>query len=208
MSKQWMTAGVLALWVVASWAADGKGMTWASQGHRSNLGIHMVGCQSRISGDCDAYEGDTSCAEARPILCVNVDNSPRPNYPIPGAGGVMAKEFYRGWLGGHMATTQPVVGATMTNPKNGDGPGNPDTTCREAFGDGWRMAEFHDGKYVEGMKRDQYYGNGAWHSPSPWPKRRIELRDGGWSFAGYGHVREDTRFWVRNIGQPANCWDR
>ena len=47
---------------------------------------------------------------ALPVLCVNVDGSPRPNYPIDTVDQGLPKEGYRGWLEGHMATTSPVVG--------------------------------------------------------------------------------------------------
>lgn len=120
----------------------------------------------------------------------------------------MPDAFYRGWLGGHIATTLPVVGNTLTHPGPGDEPGNPNHICRQSFGDGWRIAEHHDARYVGDMDRGAYYGNEAWNSPSPWPGRKApETQWGGWSFAAYGYVRNDTRFWVRIIGQNANCWN-
>lgn len=198
----------LALLAGAGMAAERKGMTWGVEGHRSGLGVDMVSCFGQPEGQCDPYEGDTSCAEARPILCVNIDNSPRPNYRIPPSGGTFPDYFYRGWLGGHMATTLPVVGNTLTKPGPGNEPGNPNHICRQSFGEGWRMAEFHDGRYVENMGRDVAYGNAYhWHSTSPWPEKRSDTLIGGWAFIGYGHVRNDMRSWVRVIGEPGNCWN-
>lgn len=38
--------------------------------------------------------------------------------------------------------------------------------------------------------------------------RAAEFHDGwGWTFQAFGHVRADTRFWVKIDDQPANCWD-
>ncbi|MCA0177804.1 MAG: hypothetical protein LCH73_16215 [Proteobacteria bacterium] len=196
----------LALLAGAAVAAERKGMTWGVSGHRSSLGIDMMSCFGFPGPACEPYEGDTSCAEARPILCVRIDDSPRPNYKVIPSGGV-AVPFYRGWLGGHVATTLPVVGNTLTPPGPGDEPGNPNHICRQAFGAGWRIAEFHDGRYVEGMDVGRYYGNEAWNSPSPWPGRK-EANWGGWTFTAYGHVRNDMRSWVHIHDQSANCWDR
>lgn len=196
----------LALLAGAGMAAERNGMTWGSYGHRASLGVDMVGCHGQPGPACDAYEGDTSCAAALPLLCARIDDSPRPNYKVMRSGGSFPDAFYLGWLGGHIATTLPVVGNTLTHPGPGDEPGNPNHICRQAFGPGWRIAEHHDGRWVPGMDVGQYYGNEAWNSPSPWPGRKV-AEVGGWTTTAYGHVRSDTRFWVRVRGQNANCWN-
>jgi hypothetical protein len=179
-------------------AANDKGMTWAKAGHDARLGIDAVAC---AAGDgCDAYAGDTACTAALPVLCLKQDGSTRPNYMVHPAGGVMPDAFYRGWASGHIATTAPVVGNLLTSAAQADG------LCEAAFGAGWRMAEHHDGRWIQGMGTDRYYGNvGLWHSDSPWSSSQSD--GGGWAFWAYGNVRDDTRFWVRIIGQPANCWN-
>ena len=111
-----------------------KGLTWGKLRHLNDLQIDFVGC-----GGCDAYHGDTSCLEARPILCLKVDHSPRPPYEITGSAHAMPKEYYEGWAGGTIALTAPVIGTTLQSPSNAD------DICSAQLGAGYRMAEFHDG---------------------------------------------------------------
>ncbi len=112
----------------------GKGLTWVKHRHSQELRIDYVGC-----GGCNAYQGDTSCREARPILCLKVDHSPRPPYEITGEDHAMPKEYYQGWAAGTIALTASVIGMTL------ESRGYADAICREQLGDGYRMAEFHDG---------------------------------------------------------------
>lgn len=109
-------------------AAGGNGMTWAKVLHDSNFGIDKVGCSN-----CNAYAGDTSCSVSLPILCIRNDNSPRPAYIAN------PSEFYDGWARGHITTTPPVQGITLTSLAVAN------QICAANFGAGWRMAEFHDG---------------------------------------------------------------
>jgi hypothetical protein len=146
-------------------ANGGQGMTWRKLSHDSKLGIDQVSCNNGMPGGCNAYQGETSCLLSRPVLCIKVDNSVRPGYVAVGS------DFYDGWAGGHIATTFPVQGIALNTPDSGDG------LCRDSFGAGWRMAEFHDN------------------------------RIGGWGFRAYGNVREDQGFWVKINDQPANCWN-
>ena len=192
----------------AAIAADGKGVTWGIQGsHDATLGIDMVGCgglpASPIAGgSCDAYVGDTSCKTALPLLCVKIDNSPRPNYAVASGGGAMPPAFYQGWLGGHMAVTAPVFGTNLRTATTGD------DLCKSQFGEGWRMAEHHDGKWINGMAKNAYYGDVVnWKSPSPWP---AAVQGGGWAFYAYGNLPRTptTRFWVKVTDQPSGCWDK
>lgn len=199
--RAWASAAALAALVPGNpaWGAEKMGMTWAKAGHHNGLAIDGVGC---LAGDrsCNAYVGDTACSAALPVLCLKRDGSPRPNYAIHDTGGAMHDEFYRGWASGHLATTLPIVGTTLTSAAGAD------AVCAEAFGAGWRMAEFHDGRYMPGMKHDQHYGSARyWGSESPWSIG--DSLAGGWAFWAYGNVRDDTRFWVRIDDQPANCWN-
>jgi hypothetical protein len=176
--------------------AGNAGMTWAKTLHDAGNGIDRISCTG-----CDAYRGDTQCTEKRPVLCVKLDSSPRPNYDVPDkAGGSRAPEFYEGWLGGQVAATVPVLGSQLTSAAAGD------ALCAAKFGDGWRMAEFHDGRYMNGMDRNKHYGDDAnWGSASPWID--ASAFHGGWSLWAFGNLRDDTRFWVHINDQPANCWN-
>lgn len=109
-------------------AAGGNGMTWATHSHDNSLGIDKVSCSN-----CNAYQGETSCKVSLPVLCTRIDNAPRPAYTAT------PSEYYDGWSGGHIATTMPVQGTSLSTATTGD------QLCRATFGDGWRMAEFHDG---------------------------------------------------------------
>jgi hypothetical protein len=183
----------LGLVIATAHAAGGNGYTWGKFRHDGTLGIDLVG-----NGEVgDPYAGDTSCQVALPLLCVKLDGSPRPNYAIDTIDQGLPKEGYRGWIGGHLGTTQPILGSTLTSRSYAD------HVCAATLGSGWRMAEFHDGRYVRGMDETHLYGNAS-NSPSPWPAK---TRAGGFDFLGFGNVRDDTRYWVRIDDQPANCWN-
>ena len=190
-------------------AAGGKGMTWGLGGsHDATLGIDMVGCSGvpalpTVGGGCDPYMGDTSCKVALPLLCVKVDYSPRPNYAVYATGGsTMPSAYYQGWLGGHMAVTAPVFGTNLRTATTGD------DLCKNEFGEGWRMAEHHDGKWINGMTKNVYYGDVTnWKSTSPWPGAAVQ--SGAWAFYAYGNLPRSptTRFWVKANDQPSGCWN-
>lgn len=110
----------------------------------------------------------------------------------------MPKEFYNGWGGGHIATTLPIYGTTLSTVTAGD------QACQISFGSSWRMAEHHDGKYILGMSQTAFYGNST-NSGSPWPTSG--LSSGGWTVYGWGNVLNTKRYWVKINDQPANCWN-
>jgi hypothetical protein len=178
----------LALAATGAQASGGLGFTFGKYGHDSVLGIDHVG----IDGVGNPYTGDTKCKVKLPILCTNVDGSPRPNYDV-----VPGQEFYQGWVQGHFTTTLPVKGTTITSEANGD------SRCATAFGAGWRMAEFHDSVYVSGMDALNY--GHTIGSNSDWPAG--PYASGAWTQFGYGNVRSDMRFWVAINDQPGNCWN-
>lgn len=114
-----------------------KGMTWGvSEPPVRQSGIVLVSChgQPRIGGaSCDAYQGDTACSAALPVLCVADDRWPLP----PALKG--ATNLHRGWAHGRVALSQPVRGDALTSSSQAD------AQCVAEFGAGWRMAEHHDG---------------------------------------------------------------
>jgi hypothetical protein len=185
-----VVAGVMLSAASAGPASARSGMTWGLYSHDPTLGVDHVGCAG-----CNAYTGDTACKTKLPILCLNVDGSPRPPYSVtPG------QEFYEGWAEGHIATTLPVAGTHLTTPTTGD------QICATSFGTGWRMAEHHDGQWVSGMDANDYYYTPA-YSPSPWTS--ATPTSGGWTFYAYGNVVPTTsiqRFWVHVNTTNGNCW--
>jgi hypothetical protein len=116
-----------------------KGMTWKLVGHAN--GVDRVGWDATTN----AYEGDTPCTARLPILCLKQDNSPVP----PG----LTTTFYDGWAKGNINLTplnSLVEGTELVSREVAD------SKCVAAFGDGWRMAEHHDG---DGGWRYYAYGS-------------------------------------------------
>ncbi|WP_158502073.1 S8 family peptidase [Vitiosangium sp. GDMCC 1.1324] len=140
------------------------GMTWTVLGQQNGY-VHVGG-----DSQSGPYSGDTAVTQFQPILCVQVDNRAAP-------GGI-AFDFYNGWLRGEVRATPPVPGMLLSSQAQAD------TMCADNFGSGWRMAEFHDGRY-----------------------RSDFSAGGGWSFWGAGQLPAGTRFWVAIKDQPANPWN-
>lgn len=102
-----------------------RGMTWLWKSR--SVDVDTVGSDSIT----DAYDGDTDCNVALPILCVRKSGQPKPAY--------VSTSYYNGWLGGHMALTRQHLGYDMTSAQAAD------SICASELGTGWEMAEFHDG---------------------------------------------------------------
>lgn len=165
-------------------AADGLGMTFGNTTNASTGGgVVFVTCHGlprTEGGGCDAYRGDTPCAARLPLLCLRVDGRRRPEgliVPPAAPAAAMPAAFYAGWAAGHVAATAPLAGIELGSPQQAD------QICSDAFGDGWRMAEFHDGRVDAAGGR------------------------GGWAWYAYGRLDTSTRYWVRIDDTPANCWD-
>lgn len=148
------------------------GLTWV-KGADDSCGQNRVICDS-----CDPYEGDTLCTEARPILCLRVDDSANCGEP---------SDFYDGWTSGTMALTPRLVfGTELTSALAAD------AICANEVGPGFRMAEHHD-------------GNGGWGwrakgliDPPATPAS---------THPRFDTPNQPNRFWVRINDQPGNCWD-
>lgn len=140
------------------------GMTWTVLGQQN--GYVQVGADAQTN----AYAGDATVDQYLPLLCLLVDGRPAP-------GGI-SFDFYSGWSRGAVQATAAVRGAALTSQQQGD------ALCAEAFGAGWRLAEFHDGRY------------GADFSAT-----------GGWGYWAAGQLTPGTRFWVAIADQPANPWN-
>jgi hypothetical protein len=118
------------------------------------------------------YEGDTLITESLPILCIKKANLPKPDFVSPHftPGGAM-----RGtWSNGYIALTKPIQGLEITSLKVAN------EICQQTFGEGYRMAEFHDGA--------------AW--------------DFWGEIVNNANFTLQDRFWVFINDQQANPWSR
>ena len=110
---------------VPALTCDGEGMTFLQYKQPSAEGTIMVSCGD-VNGDCDPWEGDTACTEARPVLCLKWTGESAPAGETP-------------WFAGTTDITAPVQGCALTSLAVAN------ALCEETFGPDWRMAEFHDG---------------------------------------------------------------
>jgi len=145
-----------------------KGMTWGIRGPEPEPvnGVAHIGCHDSNSMSCEPYNGDTSCSTALPILCHNPMKLRKPANLNEGK--------WDKWSGGIVGTTNPMAAPTTLAQANAE--------CVKEFGDGWRVAEHHDG-----------FPNSS-----------------GWAFSAYGNVgTKGKRFWTDIRNQPnAVCWTR
>src|SRR5262245_32801769 len=140
-------------------------MTWAVLQQQD--GYAHVGAD----GQTNPYTGDTTVDRYQPALCLNVDYRPAPS----GIGF----DFYNGWAQGQVRATAAVRGDALAGSAAAG-----DILCANTFGAGWKLAEFHDGRY--GSEFEQ---------------------SGGWSFWAAGTLFAGERFWVAIGDQPANAWN-
>jgi len=149
-----------------------RGLTWV-QDPSDSCGQTRVTCN-----ECDPYQGDTSCTESRPLLCIRKDGSSNCGPP---------SDFYDGWTAGTVALTPFLVrGTELTSLAAAN------TICANTFGTGYRMAEFHDGG-----------GGWGWRA-----KGTISpLSTPSSTHPRSGTPNRPNRFWVHINDQPANCWN-
>ncbi|MER7048453.1 flagellar hook-length control protein [Streptomyces jumonjinensis] len=144
--------------------AAATAMTWTLLGDGPSGTVRVGG--GPLS---NPYTGDTPTTASLPLLCLKITGSPVPAGITP--------DFYAGWARGQVAATSPIRGNRLTSRALADG------VCANSLGAGWRMAEFHDGRYGPALE----------HS-------------GGWSYWAYGDVPLGTRFWTAINDQPTNPW--
>jgi hypothetical protein len=127
---------VAALSVAPGWsqpqedAKATKGLTWKLLGTNTTTGTIDVGCWN----GCNAYQGDTTCTTALPILCIKKAG---PGFPLAVPMSVDNSNIYHKWAGGVVGTTKPKVPPATRAAAN--------ALCVQEFGPGWRVAEHHDG---------------------------------------------------------------
>lgn len=135
-----------------------KGMTWVI--HKQMDGYVKVGADAVTN----PYTGDASCDQYMPVLCTRIE--------VYGAPG---NDFNSTWTGGQYKLSGPVNGYQMNSREAAN------NICSSTFGQGWRMATWHDGAFSDGR--------------------------GGWTASGVGSLQTGQRFWVAIHGQPANPWN-
>jgi len=123
-------------------AQSSKGMTWKMIGTNSPTGTIKVGC-----ANCNAYQGDTPCTTALPLLCIRKTG---PGFPLPLPATVVNSNQYYKWSFGVIGTTGDTVPPPTLALAN--------SRCVQVFGANWRVAEFHDGW---GWNFQAYGGVGA-----------------------------------------------
>ncbi|MGW4236055.1 RICIN domain-containing protein [Streptomyces sp. NPDC004749] len=107
--------------------ASHAGMTWTVLSRRAD-GVVQVGRDEEAS---DPYNGDTPAQASLPVLCLRTDGRPAP----PG----VPADGENSWAEGQVKATPAVQGVNLVSRAVAD------ATCAVYFGQGWRMAEFHDG---------------------------------------------------------------
>ncbi len=180
---------------IESTRCNKKGMTWIKTKHDRETAVDFIGCKGPILNDnnkyeCDPWKGDTNCSQFRRLLCHNPGlKLNRPSYPIEFGENY---EFTQGWTGSLIRETKPVRGCSFRNIAEVD------MFCKKTFGDGFKVLDFYDGWYIEGMNDTTYVGS-TWD----WS---ITKR-GQWNVRGYGNVYYNRRYWVNVSTTDANCWD-
>jgi hypothetical protein len=96
----------------------------------------VFGCDGAAGFRCDPFLGDASCDDEFPMLCFRDAETPAPKAWL---GHPSAGLFTRGWSGGEVAGTAPVLGRRFQTIDEADG------YCATEFGEGWRVAEWHLG---------------------------------------------------------------
>lgn len=116
----------------SSWSPDAPaGMTWSLYWHDSALDVDLIGCYGDAEyGACNAYQGDLPCSRSAPVLCIRYTDAPNPG---------VDDDFYHGWAAGDVAITEPISGLELVSLQAAD------ALCEATHGEGWQMAEFHDG---------------------------------------------------------------
>ncbi|MEJ3744286.1 S8 family peptidase [Actinomycetes bacterium KLBMP 9797] len=166
-------AGAPNLLLFANGPGTHTAMTWAVKEQRAD-NVVLVGSD----GQTNAYQGDTAAGASLPVLCLRETGAAVP------AG--LTLNQYNGWAFGEIQLTPPVPGSELTSFTAAS------RICAAHFGGGWRMAEFHDGRYPFQLL--------------PRPGLPVIWRASGWNLWAHGTLPATTRFWASINDQPANPW--
>jgi hypothetical protein len=123
------------------WNGTGRAMTWTVLDQKIGGPFFKLTKYLKVGSDAqtDPYNGDTDTTSSLPLICLIKTGSPRPDilpptYLTPGGA------TRGGWSQGYIQFTKLVQGNTLASRADAD------ALCTNTFGDGYRMAEFHDGK--------------------------------------------------------------
>ncbi|MCP3684207.1 MAG: hypothetical protein GY861_16110 [bacterium] len=174
-----------------------KGNTWVKVRHDCRTFVDYINCWGPVRNDnnsffCNPWTGDTFCWRRRRVLCHNPNiKLNRPSYPVWSVPGPRPDAFYQGWTGSFIRQTRRVRGCAFTNVSQVN------DFCKRSFGCGFRVLNFDDGWWINGMSSTVYVGN-QW---------RWDLaRRGRWNVRGYGNVPYRQRYWVNVRRTNGNCW--
>ncbi len=110
-----------------------KGLTFESRAETgiNKTGIFIASCGMTPNGKphCNPNLGDTSCHLRRPVLCILDIDAPVPD--------ILTSPQY--WTGGILALSSTVSGNRFKRLSDAN------AYCAATFGEGWRVASFHDG---------------------------------------------------------------
>ncbi len=166
-NPSYVSGGYISYWAGIRSPSDScKGMTWTL--HNQSDGVVKVGSDRATN----PYRGDTACDTALPLLCLQRDRVAQP--PESNSG----HDYHNGWAFGQVFYTEPIEGNRL------DSRATADHICAQTFGEGTRMAEFHDGNL--GQKTGSQSGHDFW---------------------AHGALPANQRFWVAIHDQPANPWN-
>ena len=174
-----------------------RGFTLALEDINKDFGLIKYSCKGFPKTDlpgpgnyCGAFYGDTYCYRRLPMLCINKLGINRPAYNFTGSASS------NGWTEGIVRETPPVPGCAFKYLKDAN------NYCRKLFGCGYRVADYHDGRYMPGMNGTTY-ANFTWNSSSTY-KGYYAF----WTFVVH-HNNKQNRYWATHNdvwGANPHCW--
>lgn len=174
-----------------------RGLTFAMNKRDKSTGTSYFSCLGNPNTDlpgspttCGYNYGDTYCFRARPIACINKVGIPRPSYTFTGSADS------NGWTEAIVQVTPPVAGCAFKYKKDAD------YYCEKLFGCGYKVADFHDGRYINGMNGVNY-SNFSWN-----PSITMKGFYGFWAFF-INMPNVSQRYWVTHNdlwGANPHCW--
>jgi hypothetical protein len=173
-----------------------KGMTFALGARDNTFGIQKFVCRGMPLNDngsmnCGQFYGDTWCFRKRRVLCINKLKLNRPAYTV-----APNSPINEGWTEGIVQASPPVIGCSFATKQDVD------AYCTKLFGCGYVLADFHDGRYMNGM-------NGAINANFSW-NSAITFKgfNNFWTYV-QGAFMTSQRFWVSHtdvFGANPSCW--
>lgn len=112
--------------------SEHKGLTFSSAHYQDSklTGVFLAVCGGTDNQrECDPFGGDMLCKTEQPVLCfLDIDA------PVP-----TELDRPKNWTAGVLALTKPIRGSHFARLSDAN------AYCTSTFGEGWRVASFHDG---------------------------------------------------------------